>query len=101
MFNSGHSDPKDYNCKPAGTWTEAPINPPRLFSFDDRDFAKNSPEDNLAALVFQALGAASVAWSEAPGGVFDSDFAKQVGDALLEQIHAYADLRRAQEAVTE
>lgn len=33
--------------------------------------------------VFQALGAASVCWTEPPRGVFDAERAKQIGDKLL------------------
>lgn len=36
--------------------------------------------------VYQALGAASVAWYPRPTGVFDSTYAKSIGDALLEHI---------------
>lgn len=37
----------------------------------------------LEELVFQALGEASMCWSEMPKGVFDSDHAKEVGEKLL------------------
>jgi hypothetical protein len=33
--------------------------------------------------VFEALGAASMAWEYTPQGVFDSERAKEIGDALL------------------
>lgn len=37
----------------------------------------------IESAVFQALGAASMAWDETPAGVFDSDWAKEIGDALI------------------
>lgn len=41
------------------------------------------PEDRASA-VFQALGAASVCWEHMSGtGIFDSDRARQIGEALL------------------
>jgi hypothetical protein len=40
----------------------------------------------LEEAVFQALGAASMCWSETPKGTFDSTRAKEIGDALLEVI---------------
>lgn len=41
---------------------------------------------SLESAVFQALGTASVCWSEAPTGVFDSVRTKEIGDALIEVI---------------
>jgi hypothetical protein len=38
---------------------------------------------DLEAAVFQALGAASMAWAETPASEFDSSRAKVIGDALL------------------
>ena len=50
------------------------------------------PDENgnlsLESAVFQALGGASMCWSEIPTGVFESDRAKQIGDLLLENIKA-------------
>lgn len=43
---------------------------------------------DLSAAVFQALGAASMCWSEGPSGVFESDIAKEIGEALLAFIAA-------------
>ncbi len=40
----------------------------------------------LEELVFQALGEASMCWSERPKGVFDSDHAKEVGHKLVAAI---------------
>jgi hypothetical protein len=45
--------------------------------------ATGSDTVTLEEAVFQALGAASTCWSETPAGVFDSDRAKQIGDALV------------------
>jgi hypothetical protein len=41
---------------------------------------------SLESVVFQALGAASMCWSETPTGVFDSRRAEKVGKALLAEI---------------
>ena len=42
---------------------------------------------SLEAAVFQALGAASMCWSEGPAGVFDQAIRfKEIGDALVELI---------------
>lgn len=40
----------------------------------------------IPAVVFEALGAASVAWEETPQGVFDSTRAKVIGEALLAKL---------------
>ena len=40
----------------------------------------------LDDLVFQALGEASLCWSERPTGVFDSTNAKRIGDELIQAI---------------
>jgi len=40
----------------------------------------------LHTAVFQALGAASMCWSETPGGVFESERASEIGHALLDLI---------------
>lgn len=46
---------------------------------------------NLEEMVFQALGEASMCWSEIPKGVFDSDHAKEIGERLVADIkHFYA-----------
>lgn len=43
----------------------------------------------LESAVFQALGAASVCWESMEGtGIFQSDRAKEIGEALLEVIRA-------------
>lgn len=36
--------------------------------------------------VYQAIGAASMAWSETPKGIFDGDYAKSIAEALIEKI---------------
>jgi hypothetical protein len=38
----------------------------------------------VESAVFQALGAASMCWSETPKGIFDSTRVKEIGDKLLE-----------------
>lgn len=44
---------------------------------------------SLESAVFQALGAASVCWESMAGtGVFDSDQAKEIGEALLAEIRS-------------
>lgn len=51
---------------------------------------------SLESAVFQALGAASVCWEQMSGtGVFHSDRAKQIGDALLAFIEEEFDNREA------
>lgn len=49
------------------------------FTFDERDA-------DLKSYVFQAIGAASMAWTETPKGVFDDRFAGEIGEALLAKI---------------
>ena len=43
-------------------------------------------EEELRRLVFEALGEASMCWSERPKGVFDSVHAKRIGDELIAAI---------------
>lgn len=57
------------------------------FDFDERE------DSNLESYVFQALGAASVCWSEPPSGVFNSDLAKEIGEALMWKIVADLEAR--------
>jgi hypothetical protein len=49
-------------------------------------FDYGDAEPSIESAVFQALGTASVCWSEFPQGVFDSDQAMAVGEALLAEI---------------
>jgi len=42
---------------------------------------------DIESAVFQALGAASMCWSQTPKGVFESTWAKQIGERLLEEIN--------------
>lgn len=42
--------------------------------------------ETLEEAVFQAIGTASVCWSETPKGVFQSDLAKSVGEGLIKWI---------------
>lgn len=63
---------------------------------DAFEFANNKREvwygihldilNNWEELVMQAVGEASMCWSETPKGVFDSNKAKQVGQKLLEDL---------------
>lgn len=51
----------------------------------DFEFMRREGEDlTLDEAVLQALGFASTCWVPAPFGVFDSERAKQAGDALVE-----------------
>ena len=45
--------------------------------------------ERLRELVFQALGQASMCWSEIPRGVFDSEQAIQIGNELMKAIEAH------------
>lgn len=63
---------------------------PFSFSYHRKDGGyTEDPEDwdalplPLEEAVFQALGYASMCWSETPTGVFDSTAAKSAGDALI------------------
>lgn len=52
-------------------------------------YSFQADSDGLLTLrdaVFQALGAASMCWSETPTGVFDPDLATEIGDALMAEI---------------
>ncbi len=42
--------------------------------------------ENLKTKVFEALGTASMCWTETPKGVFDSTECQKIGDALWEAI---------------
>lgn len=42
--------------------------------------------NNLKELIFQALGEASMCWSETPLGVFDSTRAKAIGDRVVDSL---------------
>ena len=55
---------------------------PPPFSFTPREGEPLRVDD----AVFQALGAASMCWSETPRGTFDIEQARGIGDALLEVI---------------
>ena len=60
------------------------------FSFLVRDGEELGSEE----AVFQALGAASMCWSEAPHGVFDSRKAEEIGQALLQVMTGMSSARR-------
>lgn len=55
---------------------------------DDFEFSREDDGSlSVESAVFQALGAASTCWESLSGtGVFDSDRAKRIGDALLAEI---------------
>ncbi len=42
-----------------------------------------APSEAIETAVFQALGEASMCWSQRPKGIFDSTNAKRIGDELL------------------
>lgn len=50
------------------------------------EFFKDS---DLESKIFQALGAASMCWSETPTGVFDSSRAREIGEVLLAEVRSY------------
>lgn len=62
---------------------------PFTFSYHrpDGGYTENPDESTgflpLEEAVFQAIGYASMCWSETPTGVFDSTAAKSAGDALI------------------
>lgn len=61
-------------------------------SFRERRLAPFTIDDDgspnmVEGAVFQALGYASLCWSELPTGVFDSDAAKQCGDTLVNYLN--------------
>lgn len=47
---------------------------------------------NIEQAVFEALGAASMCWSEPPTGEFDSARAEKIGEALLKTVREAAGL---------
>ena len=47
--------------------------------------------ESLEEAVFQAVGAASVAWNPKPTGVFDTQWANTVGSDLLDIIARFKD----------
>jgi hypothetical protein len=49
----------------------------------------------LRSAVFQALGEASMSWSETPAGEFDSTRSSAIGEKLLTVIQRWADCYRA------
>lgn len=50
------------------------------------EFVPSDKPLSMAEMVFQALGAVSMCWSETPSGVFDSSRARDIGLRLLEEI---------------
>lgn len=57
------------------TLTKVEPEPEPLFEFE--------PGSTTESKVYQAIGAASMCWTETPGGVFLSERAKQIGDAVF------------------
>jgi hypothetical protein len=55
---------------------EQPPRPPQV----------GDPQSDLERAVFEAIGAASMCWSEPPAGVFDSKRAEEIGSNLLNLI---------------
>lgn len=52
-----------------------------------KELREQGESDPEAALIFQALGAASTCWQDMTGtGIFDSDRAKRIGDELLYEL---------------
>lgn len=43
-------------------------------------------QDEIKTKVFEALGQASMCWSETPKGVFDSELALKIGNELMEYL---------------
>lgn len=61
----------------------------RFHTTNDKQFDFQYGEDRMPTIesaVFQALGAASMAWEQAPAGVFDDTRARQIGKRLLQEI---------------
>lgn len=52
------------------------------FTFDREEDGSLSPE----SAIFQALGAASMCWSLTPRGIFESEQAKAIGEALIKEL---------------
>lgn len=61
-------------------------------SFTEEELASQSPDEQLARAVFQAIGAASMCWDDIhSAGVFQSDVARSIGDGLLEFIREHGE----------
>ena len=58
---------------------------------DAQMWEPQDPEDMRAA-VMQAMGSASMAWVETPQGVFDSDWAKTVGEGLIKWLSTHYEI---------
>lgn len=48
-----------------------------------RQIERENAAHRLANLVYEALGEASMAWSEIPSGVFDSEKCAAIGEKLI------------------
>ena len=57
--------------------------------FTREELEVQSPDEQLARAVFQALGAASMCWDDInQAGVFRSDLARSIGNGLLEWLRS-------------
>ena len=55
---------------------------------DEFQFQRNKDGSlSIVEAVYQALGAASMCWNPTPTGVFDPEWAKEIGDALIAELH--------------
>jgi len=60
-----------------------------LPAVEQQPFEFQTEEDgtlSLEAAVYQAIGAASVCWDDVPHGLFNSDRAKTIAEALMQRI---------------
>jgi hypothetical protein len=61
-------------------------------SFTQEELEMQSPDEQLAQAVFQAIGSASMCWEDIyKAGVFRSDLARSIGDGLLEWIRSHGE----------
>lgn len=66
-----------------------PSEPPQAMAVHSGEFVILN-DDLIKKLIFEALGEASMCWSEIPGGTFDSKEARRIGDKLFEDIKRWA-----------
>ena len=55
--------------------------------------------DDMKRIVFEAIGEASMCWSETPAGIFESTRAKAIGENVMKAIAPY--IHQAEEKVRE
>lgn len=46
-------------------------------------------EERLLSAVYQAIGAASVCWTESPTGIFMAERAKQIAEAVVSEVREW------------